>query len=528
MPKNILIFSDGTGQSGGVTFDENRTNIYKLFRATRCGPDSTIDPSEQVAFYDPGLGSPRDNHFAFGWLGRKIYNFISEGTGFGITANIVDCYAALIRLWRPGDRIFLFGFSRGAYTVRCLAAVIANCGIPTHQPNGEAIKLDVASSKKLASYAVKHVYQFTSSRPRHSANEKQTFLLQTRDLIASRFRKEHQSVAANGTDANAYPYFVGVFDTVASLLNPRMSFLLVCMFLALDAAASWILLFVPDLPMVGKFFPFLGSFWPNFLAVVRLTFVLVLAGYVFTHFKFDFHVPGYNWRQHLGTMHFTELYQQFYDYTLNPNISYAKHAISIDENRKDFKRVGWDPGETDRPSRDEKGNIFFEQVWFPGNHADIGGGYEENECRLSDATLRWMITAATTIPHPIELDRDVLITHPSPDGRSHDEVKSGLGITTLTGWTWAEQQRDLPVDKKTKISKATMHESVYRRFDLRKAFEYDAWAPYRPRTLRNHVDFARYYEPDATFPATSLRSATAMADDPLARKKKQKKKRRIR
>jgi hypothetical protein len=42
MPKNILIFSDGTGQSGGVTFDEDRTNIYKLFRATRCGPDSAI------------------------------------------------------------------------------------------------------------------------------------------------------------------------------------------------------------------------------------------------------------------------------------------------------------------------------------------------------------------------------------------------------------------------------------------------------------------------------------------------------
>jgi uncharacterized protein (DUF2235 family) len=72
MPKNVLIFSDGTGQAGGITFDENRTNIYKLFRATRCGPDSTIDPSEQVAFYGPGLGSPRDNRFAFGWLGRKF------------------------------------------------------------------------------------------------------------------------------------------------------------------------------------------------------------------------------------------------------------------------------------------------------------------------------------------------------------------------------------------------------------------------------------------------------------------------
>jgi uncharacterized protein (DUF2235 family) len=161
MPKNILIFSDGTGQAGGVTFDENRSNIYKLFRATRCGPDSTTDPSEQVAFYDPGLGSPRD-HFTFGWVGRKIYNLISQGTGFGITANITDCYAALIRLWRPGDRIYLFGFSRGAYTVRCLAAVIAYCGIPTNLPDGKPVKLDVASTKKLASYAVKHGFRRAS------------------------------------------------------------------------------------------------------------------------------------------------------------------------------------------------------------------------------------------------------------------------------------------------------------------------------------------------------------------------------
>ena len=48
MPKNVLIFSDGTGQAGGLRFDENRTNIYQLFRATRCGPDSSIDPREQV------------------------------------------------------------------------------------------------------------------------------------------------------------------------------------------------------------------------------------------------------------------------------------------------------------------------------------------------------------------------------------------------------------------------------------------------------------------------------------------------
>jgi uncharacterized protein (DUF2235 family) len=60
-PRNILVFSDGTGQAGGLLPDERRSNIYKLYRATRCGPDSTIDPSIQVAFYDPGLGSSTDD-----------------------------------------------------------------------------------------------------------------------------------------------------------------------------------------------------------------------------------------------------------------------------------------------------------------------------------------------------------------------------------------------------------------------------------------------------------------------------------
>jgi hypothetical protein len=235
---------------------------------------------------------------------------------------------------------------------------------------------------------------------------------------------------------------------------------------------------------------------------------------VFTHFKFDFSVPEYSWRQRLWTMHFTELYQKFYDYTLNPNIVYAKHSISIDESRRDFKRVGWDPGDIDRSARDEKGNVFFEQVWFPGNHADIGGGYEENESRLSDATLHWMVVAATTIPNPIQIDPNVLKTHPVPVGRLHNEVKAGFGlITTVTGLTWGEQHRELPSPS------AIMHKSVYERFDATEAFEYDSWTRYRPQTLRTHVDFARFYEPNAPFAATSLSTATALADDPESRQK---------
>jgi uncharacterized protein (DUF2235 family) len=178
MAKNILIYSDGTGMAGGIRFDEDRTNIYKLYRATRCGPDSCIDPNEQVAFYDPGLGSPADGGFIWGTVGRRIYNLLSQATGLGITANIIDCYASLIRLYRSGDRVFLFGFSRGAYTVRSLGAVIALCGIPRRLPDGQPAPLDIAGSRHVATQAVKDVYQFCSSQPRTENPSHRNFLLE--------------------------------------------------------------------------------------------------------------------------------------------------------------------------------------------------------------------------------------------------------------------------------------------------------------------------------------------------------------
>ena len=190
-----------------------------------------------------------------------------------------------------------------------------------------------------------------------------------------------------------------------------MFFSLIALFLGLDLAASSIILLALDLPLAGQFLGFFGSFWRNFFGFVGGTIALAVVGYIYTHVKFDFRVPGYDWKQGLRTIHRTDLYLKFYDYTLNPNIPYAKHAISIDENRKDFQRVPWYRGEAAGAVRDQNGNIFFEQVWFPGNHADIGGGYDENESRLSDATLGWMLQAATAIPSPIKFDASVLVTH---------------------------------------------------------------------------------------------------------------------
>jgi hypothetical protein len=199
-----------------------------------------------------------------------------------------------------------------------VAGVIANCGIPTQLPDGKPLKLDTASSRKLASYAVKHVYQFTSSRPWHSATPRQRFLLQTRDLIAQRFRQQHHSVGTT-TPANVYPYFIGIFDTVAALLNPTMLLSLIVLFVIMDAVASWGLLFAPDLPLLGKLVPFLGSFWWNFIGVVGATFIAAIVAYIYTHLKFDFDIDEYDWKQKLRTIHLTDLYLKFYDYTLNLN-----------------------------------------------------------------------------------------------------------------------------------------------------------------------------------------------------------------
>jgi uncharacterized protein (DUF2235 family) len=517
MGKNVLIFSDGTGQVGGIKFDEDRTNIYKLYRATRVGPDSCINPSEQVAFYDPGLGSKVDGGHLYGGLARWIYNTVSQATGFGITANIIDCYAALIRLWKPGDRIFLFGFSRGAYTIRCLAAVIAKCGIPTHDKDGGKLKLDVRSSCKVAAYAVKHVYQFISSRPMDEANLAQRFLLDTRELLAKRFRQDYGSACPNDPNrANVYPYFIGAFDTVAALGRPWKTLLFGGAFVAgaaIVSAVISILSFFLGFPYVGPYLAYL-TFLNVFLCLFGAALLFVLGLFVYTHIKFDFRVPGYPWWKQIATIHPTAIWQKFYDYTLDDHVGYAKHAISIDENRKDFARVHWGKKNTQRPSRNPDGNIWFEQVWFSGNHADIGGGYDENESRLSDITLKWMLTWATIIPDEMRHDSSVLNLHAQSDGMQHDECKAGLGLVTkLTGKTWPEEHRKLPGDKAP--YDAIMHRSVYDRFDALDVLQYDVTKPYRPNTLEQHIDFMGGYKPGGFRNPNPVAMAMYVEDRPV-------------
>jgi hypothetical protein len=370
------------------------------------------------------------------------------------------------------------------------------------------LKIDLASAQKFAAYAIKHVYQFTYPRKLDDATPRQKFLLETREKIARRFREDCGSAVPSDM-ANVYPHFIGVFDTVAALGNPVTTGLFSGAFLLLAAALGLVGKFLSlfsAAPAIGWILSYL-VFWHVFVATVAAALILALGVYVFTHFKWDFAVLGYGLKASLKTIHFNDLWMAFYDYNLNPNVGYARHAISIDEDRASFQRVPWYSVKT--TARDTAGIQWFEQVWFAGVHADIGGGYSENESRLSDIALDWMIRWANLIPGGLKHDSSVLTRWPHPQGPQHDEVKVGLGLgTDLTGLTWSKQDRRLPSPD------AIMHPSVYARFDLRTVPIYDEMRSYRPETLKTHTDFARYYQPGAPFPAQSLQNATAIADDP--------------
>ncbi len=493
MPKNIIIFSDGTGQAGGIKFDEARTNVYKLYRACRVAPDTSVNPTEQVAYYDPGLGSAADGgHFKVAFF-RFLYNLASMATGLGITQNIIDCYAAIIRLYEDGDRVYLVGFSRGAYTVRTLAGVMAHCGIPRNLPENKPLALDDAGSQKLAEHAVKDVYQFCPSYDRSKIGQYGSFLMDTRAAIAAKFRAEHgcNDHATDHETANVFPYCIGVFDTVAALGHGGLSIAVIGA-IAFVAAGSPLVAeaLIAGLKTLFRIWGF--AFWeyvPRYVDLlwgfVPAYFLLALILYLKNYLKWAPALSGYNWLRRIKTIHLTEFKQRFYDVTLNPNVNYARHAISIDENRADFVRVPWKPSDAMKTPSDSAGNACFEQIWFPCVHADVGGGYDENNSRLSDIALKWMLASMSIVPNGLKYDSTVLNLHPDPNGRQHDEQAG----------SWLKLGTRIILD-----SKSPIHKSVYQRFAAKSVLLFDHMSSYRPKNMCEHVDFVQYFDPNNNDP----------------------------
>jgi hypothetical protein len=181
--------------------------------------------------------------------------------------------------------------------------------------------------------------------------------------------------------------------------------------------------------------------------------------------------------------HLAEPRMNFYDTQLSKNVGYARHAISIDETRNSFKRVGWGTPKVWRDTgKNEKGEPnpqWFEQIWFAGNHSDVGGSYVENESRLSDISLHWMLEAACTVG--MHYDKNQLRLYPDPSGPQHDETKSSRVFKWIGG-----QPRPVRPD-------APLHPSVIARFKAGDVLHYDVMQNYRPTNLNGHQATVGFY-----------------------------------
>lgn len=115
MGKNIVLCSDGTGNQD---IKNRGTNVFKLYEAVDIQGHKNGALPKQVAFYDDGVGTA-----------NPIAKVIGGAFGWGFSANVKMLYRELVNVYEAGDSLYLFGFSRGAYTVRALAGLIQFCGV---------------------------------------------------------------------------------------------------------------------------------------------------------------------------------------------------------------------------------------------------------------------------------------------------------------------------------------------------------------------------------------------------------------
>jgi uncharacterized protein (DUF2235 family) len=293
MPRNIVICCDGTGNKFGV----RNTNIVKLCEVLdRSGGD-------QIVYYDPGVGTLGDQS-ALTRIKKNLTRALGGAIGFGIRADIQEAYDFLAWHYQPGDRVLLFGFSRGAYAVRALAALIHMYGL-SGPGNGNL------TPYLLSMQANDDPAQGTS-----------------RWRTANRFRL---------TFGRRVPiHFLGVFDTVSSV----------------------------------------GWFWNP----VKLPYTRT-----------------------------------------NPSVARVRHAVSIDERRAFFRTNLF------APAKDQD----LKEVWFPGVHSDVGGGYPDAEHGLAQITFTWMVTEAAAAGLQVDKERlaDVLTsrTYAVPDS-------CAAAHESLVGW----------------------------------------------------------------------------------------------
>ncbi len=270
---------------------------------------------EQVTYYDDGVGTDD-----LRWV-----RLLGGAFGYGLSRNIRRAYAFLAMNYEPGDNIFLFGFSRGAYTVRSLAGMVLSCGLPTREA-----MVTVGTNREAMLKQILRAYRSA-----------------TTDGFKTRLGRARNIANYNGDFRNICIHFIGVWDTVDAVGMP-----------------------FDELKL-------LDALW-------RRVFKLRLWG--------------------------------FRDRVLDRRVKNAYQALALDDERKTFHPLIWEcPGHTtaagssaaSETAEDVQGATTpngaganetvtkgptVDQVWFPGAHSNVGGGYPKDS--LSLVSLDWMMAKA--------------------------------------------------------------------------------------------------------------------------------------
>jgi uncharacterized protein (DUF2235 family) len=180
MGTRIILFSDGTGNAASKVW---RTNVWRTFESV------DLTSSEQVAIYDDGVGTSSFKPLAI--LGGAF--------GWGLKRNVLDLYKFVCRNYQSNqDEIFAFGFSRGAFTIRIVIALIFNQGLVPYQTEAELDK------------SAKAAYRAFRSENFHSIWRVEQLFRSLRDLVVpGKYDKTKNKPVASVR-------FLGLWDTVAA------------------------------------------------------------------------------------------------------------------------------------------------------------------------------------------------------------------------------------------------------------------------------------------------------------------------
>jgi uncharacterized protein (DUF2235 family) len=194
MAKKIVLFADGTGNA----FSTQESNVWRLSEAL----DAT---NETAALYLPGVGTSS----------FKLWALLDGATGFGVPGNVCTLYTFLCDNWEPGTKIYMFGFSRGAFTIRTLIGLIASQGIVAKEqpnPDGTARTIDRNEMQKYAMEAyVDYRLEIAKSWKWYERPPLVSIVHHLKELLR-KFRKTAYEKAKKVKEPCIE--FVGLFDTV--------------------------------------------------------------------------------------------------------------------------------------------------------------------------------------------------------------------------------------------------------------------------------------------------------------------------